>query len=120
MNKLSNEKAAQALHDSADILRAVVAERDEAISKLATVERRREAEKLASVMHAKGLHQDVDSDVLADSLEKAAEQGRLPIIQEAVDMMGSHNMNFAQINNDEVNQGGGSSSLENFVMGHVG
>jgi hypothetical protein len=119
MKKISNEKVAQVLHDASNALRAMAAERDAALLKLSSVQRRQEAEKLASTMHNKGLHLDVQFNDLSDSLEKAAEQGRLPIIQEAVGMMGN-NMNFVQLNNDEMRTGGTASDFERFVMGDVG
>ncbi len=118
MEKLSNKKIATVLRDAENALRAITHERDEALSKLAAHERRTTCEKLAYAMHNKGIHTDIDTDTLVNSLEKAAEQGRLPIIQEAVSMMGA-NMSFANLNNDTVVPGG-SSELERFIVGDVG
>jgi hypothetical protein len=118
MEKLSNQKIATVLRDAENALRVMAQERDEALSKLATVERHSLCEKLAQNMQKKGIHTDVDMDSLVGSLEKAAEQGRLPIIQEAVGMMGT-NMSFASLNNDGA-QHVGSSDFESFIMGDVG
>lgn len=120
MKKISNEKIAAVLRDSENALRAMASERDEALAKLSSVQKHNECEKLASAMHSKGINTDVDYNALVESLEKAAQQGRLPIIQEAVGMM-SGNMSFANLNNDEpAVSGAGGSQLESFILGDVG
>jgi hypothetical protein len=120
MQKISSDKVAEVLADASRALRTVAAERDAAVTKLAKMEQRADAEKVASSMHHKGHRLDTEFSSLADEMEKAAEQGRLPIIKEALDMM-APNMGFktASIRSDETTSGG-SSDLERFVMGDVG
>lgn len=119
MQKLSHKKVAQVLRDAGNVIRAVTVERDEALAKCAAMELRRECEKTAAVMHNKGIHTDVEYNDLVEGLEKSAAQGRLPIIQEALDMMGSQTMSFGHINTDE-RVGGGQHDLTRFIMGEVG
>jgi len=122
MEKLSNEKISQVLFDTQSVLKSVVSERDQAISKLARIERRMEAEKLANQMHSKGLELDTDLSSLTDHLEKEADQGRLPVIKQAVDMVGP-NMGFktAHLNHDASGEGGsGSTDFERYLVGDVG
>lgn len=120
MEKLSNEKIAQVLRDTGNVLRAVSQERDMLRDKLASYERRLEVEKLARVMIQKGLHSDEEYSVLCTSLEKSAASGELPIIHKAVDMIGSTNMGFANLNHDETTAGPGASQFEQFVVGSIG
>jgi len=121
MKKISSQKIAQVLNDAQTALRKVAEERDHALDKLASMERRREAEKLASVMHDKGIHLDVDHITLSDDLEKAAEEGRLPIIQQAVAMMAPNmGLKTASLNNDDSTIGGAQTDLERFIFGDVG
>ncbi len=121
MNKLSNEKVAQVLHDAGAALRVMAAERDSVTEKLAGMVRRRDAEKLAAAMHDKGINLDQQFTALADDLEKAADEGRLPVIQEAVGMV-APDMAFktASITTDEYQTGAGESDLVRFVLGDVG
>ncbi len=121
------QKEAQVLAVAAATLLKVAAERDTALARnaeldtqLDNVQKRLESEKLAAVMHEKGLNRDVEFPELVEQLEKAAHEGRLPVLQEAVKMaaadMGGH---IARINNDEVS-GSGSSDLEGYLLGSVG
>lgn len=122
MDKLSNDKISQVLFDTQQVLKSVVSERDQAISKLAKIERRIEAEKLAYQMHSKGLDLDTELPALADHLEKEADQGRLAVIKQAVDMVGP-NMGFktAHLNSDEAVAGeGGGTDFERYLVGDVG
>jgi len=119
MAELDKEKVAKVLADSAQALRSVTAERDKLAQANRLMERRFEAQKLASVMHEKGINRDVDTDTLVNDLEKAAEAGRLPAIQEAMDMM-APNMGFTgTLTNDDAH-GGGESAFESFIIGGVG
>lgn len=119
MPELSKEKVAKVLADAGVMLKSVAAERDKLASENAVLKRHFEAQKLASAMHAKGLSLDVEYDALVDNLEKAAEAGRLPVIQEAVEMVGP-NMGFmGTLTSDDV-AGGGSNALESFILGDVG
>lgn len=119
LEKMSSSKVAQVLHDAEQAIRLVAAERDAAIAKCASIERRRDAEKLAHVMHEKGLNLDKSAEQLADELEKAAEAGELPIIHKAVDMIGP-NMALATLSDDSTKTAGASSDLERFIFGGIG
>lgn len=120
-------KEAQVLTSARDVLLKVASERDnltrerDALKmKLAQVHTRLECEKVAAQMHEKGINTDQDFADLVDNLEKAAYEGRLPIIQEAVQMQAPNmGTKIASINNDETT-GQGSSQLEQYLVGSVG
>lgn len=120
MNKISSIKIAKVLVDTKNALLAVTDERDKLAAKCAAFERRAEAEKVASAMHAKGLHLDTDQDDLIADLEKAAEEGRLATIQEAVEMVGPNMGLTGTVTSDEEYRGGGSNAFESFLLGDVG
>lgn len=120
MPELDNEKVAKVLKDAGVMLKSVAEERDKLASKCALLERRFEAQKLASSMHAKGLNRDVEYDALVENLEKAAEDGRLPVIQEAVDMVGPNMGSIGSLSHDDHPVGGGSNPFESFILGDVG
>lgn len=121
MDKISSTKLAQVLHDAQEAIRSVTAERDAATQKLAQLERRRDAEKLAFDMHAKGVNLDKDFGDLADELEKSAEAGELPIIQRAVDMMAPNmGLSTATLNNDETKVASGGTDFERYIFGAIG
>jgi hypothetical protein len=120
-------KIAQVMADGSRALRAVGSERDklaaenrELKTKLSSIHMRLQCEKVAAEMHEKGLNTDMEFPELVDSLEKDAQAGKLPVIQEAVKMaapdMGHR---IAYINNDETS-GSGMSDLEKFLVGSVG
>jgi DNA anti-recombination protein RmuC len=128
MNDDTRQKVAQLLGDTSQALRQVTSERDDALhkaaaaeTKLATIERRLEAEKVAARMHQKGLELDTDLNDLADHLEKAAQEGKLGEIQRAVEMVGP-NMSIAKTAhvNDDQPAGGGNSDLVRYLVGSVG
>lgn len=119
MEKIATSKIAQVLHDAGLALRHVTAERDEAVAKLAAMQVRRDAEKLAQHMHDKGLELDKSAEQLADELEKAAEAGKLPIIHQAVDMIGPNmGLNTASLS-EEKTANAGASDFERFIFGGV-
>lgn len=118
MEKMSSTKVAQVLHDAQVAIRHVAAERDAALAKCASMERRRDAEKLAATMHEKGLNLDKSAEQLADELEKAAEQGDLPIITRAVDMIGP-NMGLATLSDDSTKTASAGSDFERYIFGGV-
>lgn len=120
MPELDKEKVAKVLADAGVMLKSVAAERDKLASENAFLKRHFEAKKLASAMHAKGLNIDVDYETLVGSLEKAAEDGRLPVIQEAVEMVGPNMGSIGTLTSDDVAAGGGTSAFENFILGDVG
>lgn len=120
-------KEAQVLTAARDALIKVASERDEVTRerdalkmKLAQVRTRLECEKVAAQMHEKGINTDQDFTDLVDDLEKAAYDGRLPIIKEAVKMQAPNmGTKIASINNDETSEVG-SSHLEQYLVGSVG
>jgi hypothetical protein len=119
MEKLSTAKVAQVLEDTQRALLELAKERDKYAAENAALKTRAEAEKLATVMHSKGCRLDVEHGELVSELEKAAEDGRLPVLQEAVDMV-APNMGLAgPITSDDV-PGGGTTSLEGYIIGNVG
>ena len=103
MRKLSNAEIAQVCYDTANALVSVTEERDTVIQKLATLTRQREAEKLAALMHTKGVNLDKSHEALSLDLEKEAESGNLPEIQRAVSMI-SPNMGIktASLSSDDA------------------
>lgn len=120
MEKISYSKIAQVLEDTKTALLSVTSERDKLASENASLKRHLEADKLASVMHAKGLRLNEGHDELVADLEKAAEEGRLPVIQEAVDMV-APNMGLSGIHmTDDVAPGAGGNPLESYILGSVG
>jgi hypothetical protein len=120
MPELDQEKVAKVISDASVMLKSVAGERDKLAAKVATYERHFEAQKVASAMHAKGLNRDVDFETLVSNLEKAAEDGRLPVIQEAVDMAGPNMGSIGTLSHDDVPVGGGTNPLESFILGDVG
>jgi hypothetical protein len=121
MEKISSTKVAQILHDAQDALRSVTAERDAAFNKVAQMERRRDAEKVAANMHSKGVNLDKSFGELSDDLEKSAEAGELPIIQRAVDMMAPNmGLNTATLNHDDTKVASGGTDLERYIFGAIG
>ena len=120
MDKLSTAKVAQVLADAQQVILSVTDERDKLASKLSELETRREAEKVAAALHEKGMRLDTEYGVLVQELEKAASDGRLPVIQEAVDMVAPNmGIRATSLTNDEVTAGGGSA-LESYLVGNVG
>jgi predicted transcriptional regulator len=119
MDKESATTYSQVLADAATAIRALTAERDKLASENETMKRRREAEKLASAMHDKSISLDVDRETLVDHLEKEAEQGNLPEIQRAVDMVAPNmGIKIAHVS-DETHHGVGASDFERWIMGDV-
>ena len=120
-------KEAQVLSAARDALVKLASERDAAVlrataveTKLASVRQRLECEKIAAQMHEKGINTDQDFVSLVDSLEKEASEGRLPIIEAAVQMQAPNmGTKLAYINNDETS-GMGMTQLEQFLVGSVG
>lgn len=120
-------KEAQVLAAARDALIKVASERDVAVErankldiKLASVRQRLECEKVAAQMHEKGINADQDFAELVDDLEKAAGEGRLPVIQEAVKMSAPQmGAKIASINNDETSVAG-EDQLTQYLVGSVG
>lgn len=121
MNKISNAQMAEVLSDAATTLRAQQAYIGELEEKLASKETRERVEKLASAMHQKGLELDVTVSDLADCLEKAAEQQKLDVIEEAVNLTGPDmGSKLASLTHDVTGGSSGSTDLERYIVGHAG
>lgn len=121
MKKLSNEQISQVLSEAPGVIRALVGENDTLRAKVAHMERRDNAEKLAGTMHAKGIDLDVSATDLADRLEKAAEQGKFETIREAVDMVGPDmGSKMASLSNTDGQHAAVGTDLERFIVGGVG
>jgi len=110
--------------DAGHTLQKVSSERDklaeenvELREKNAALVRRMEAEKVAAEMHDKNIHTEVPFDLLAEQLEKEAEQGNLPVIQKALHMTGPDMLKSASLSDGS---GAGASELEQFILGTVG
>jgi hypothetical protein len=116
MKKISRAEIGEVLREAAGLLRALAEENEALTVKVASLERREQVEKLAHVMHAKGYHTDVPVDDLADSLEKAAERGELPVIEQAMDLVGKR-VPLGELTEENVPSG---SAFERFLHGDVG
>lgn len=120
MNKISNQKVAQVLSDVPGTLRKLAERNKELEEKVAHYELRTRVEKLASEMHRKNIHSDVALEDLADNLEKAASEGKLDAIEQAVGMVAPDmGHKLAQLTSDERGTSS-SSDLERFIVGGVG
>ncbi len=123
MNKLSSDQLQQVLESVPGTIRSLASERDywrkEAQSRMT----REAAEKVAHAMHEKGINVDVSIGSLVETLEKAAAQGKLEKIADAVDMVGPDmGQKIATLTGDDSTASSGMSSneLERFLMGGVG
>ena len=119
MDKKAAAKYAEVMKDAHRTIRSLTAERDSLKEKVASMERRIECEKLASAMHEKGIDTDVDFQALTTRLEKEAQQGKLAEIRRAVDLVGPTMLAKTASLVDYPAQGG-SSDLENYLLGHLG
>lgn len=115
---MQGKKVQELLKESAGTIRLLVEERDSALAKLAAYVRREEAAKVAHAMHDKGIRTDTPVALLTVELEKAAEQGKLSTIREAVELVGPDMGKVAHLSDERVSAGG--SSLERFLTGSVG
>jgi hypothetical protein len=117
LEKVGQDKVAEALKEAAQVLRTVVEERDTALSKLAQIELRGRCEKLASNMQSKGVSSE-PFDYVVSNLEKMAAQGKLDEMERAVNLvgpdMGQKLGHAAHLNSDQAQ--GGSSLLETFLL----
>jgi len=121
-----NTKEAEFCKGAAALLRQVGGERDELLEKNASLtqkvaryERRTHAEKVAAQMHQKGINTDIEFPTLVTDLEKAAEEGRLPVIEEAVSMT-CEDMGLKTASIRETPTGAGEDPLTSFLLGSVG
>lgn len=112
--KVSKTKVAQILKEAGEQLVAVTAERDELRTKLAAFEQRKQVEKLASDMHAKGITTE-PTEHLIESLEKKAQAGQLGALRDAVDMVAPDMWQKMANTATDERSAGGSSDLENYL-----
>lgn len=120
--KISGAQMAEVFRDAATTLRSQSAYIHDLETKLASRDQRDRVTKLASEMHRKGINLDVDAGALADSLEKAAEAGKLEAIEVGVDLVGPDmGQKLASLTNDD---GPGASSaasdLKRYIVGTAG
>lgn len=123
MLKISNAKIAEVLSEAASQLRTITAERDALSAKLAHIERRSEATKVAQAMQDKGLTSE-PIDHLVENLEKMAADGKLQNLADAVDLVGPDMWSkVAQTTNDiprGLSMGSGMNDLERYLSGELG
>lgn len=117
MEKLSMEKVSGLAKEAATQLRLVTAERDDLREKLARLERRQECEKIASIMHAKGVSSE-SMESLVETLEKKAEAGQLESVKTALDMVGPDMWSklASQSSDEDKNHSGDKSGFESVIM----
>lgn len=120
------QKTAQVLADASQTLRTLQSERDFFMQKYAeehalngAIQVRLEAEKLAAEAHEGGYYSDKSFSDLVDYFEKAAQEGRLPIIKEAMQAQPPSMGTQFEISNDE-SRSSGVSELEQYLVGNVG
>ena len=111
----ASEKVATVLRDAARALRQVTRERDVLAEKMAHVERRQEAIKVAEAMQAKGVNADRAHDDLVAELEKAAQEGRLGTIREAIELVGPDMTRSVSLDDRDHSTTG--NALEQYLMG---
>jgi hypothetical protein len=123
MEKLSSNQLQQVLGSVPSTLRKLAAERDYWKKEAQTHMTRDAAEKVAHAMHDKGIDTDVPFATLVESLEKAAAQGKLEKIADAVEMIGPDmGQKIAHLTGDDstASSGAVSNDFERFLMGGVG
>jgi len=121
--KISSAEMSQVLFAAGDALRKQASYIESLESRLGRLQRRDEAEKLAYVMHSKGIDTDVPIEQLTERLEKLAEQDirKFYNFQDAVELVGPDmGTKLAQLNNSEERSGIGGSDLERWLVGQVG
>lgn len=117
MNKISQDQVNEVLAAVPGTLRKLAAERDfwkgEAISRM----HHEEATKVASEMHSKGINTEVEFPELVADLEKAASEGKLASIAQAVSFVGPDmSAKIASLTDRSGSGGDGMNKLEQFIM----
>lgn len=121
MEKISKEQQAEVLRDAAATIRKLASENKEKGDKIAAMELRERTVKVAASMHQKGINTDASQEDLVDHLEKAAKDGRLEVIEQAIDLVGPDmGAKIAQVRTDDAGTGSGSSDFERYLVGGVG
>ena len=121
--KISSVEVAQVLGAASETLRKQASQIEMLEGEVAKMQRRDHAEKLAQVMHHKGIDTDVPVEQLAERLEKLAEQDskKFNNYQDAVELVGPDmGTKIAQLDNAEERSGIGGSDLERWLVGQIG
>lgn len=124
--KISAAQALQVYEEVPRVLRALVSERDEALSKLASAnkkiaeyERRDRIEKIARSMEEKALDVGTSFDEKVERIEKAASAGKsLDVIEEAVNMT-APTKGLGGLGG-ELEVGNGENELTSYLLGQLG
>lgn len=122
MDKESMDRSALVMQKTAELLHAVPAileERDQLRVKVAKLEQRAYAEKVARKMHEKGIDSDMPLPELVDECVKRAEAGKLTQWEEYVDKTAS-DMSIRSVKVDdreEVPSGEGMDSFTRYLVG---
>lgn len=123
--KISAAQALQVYEEVPRVLRALVAERDEVLSKLASAnkkiaefEKRDRIEKIARSMEDKNLDVGSSFDEKIERIEKAASAGKsLDVIEEAVNMTAPQRSLGGL--GGELETGNGESALTSYLLGQL-
>ncbi len=123
MHKLSAEKIAAVLMEVPGTLRALAQDRDgwrtealEAKAELAKIAKRNRIVKIASEMETKGLDSSHSMQERLSMLEKKASEGRLDVIEEAINMSPVSRPLGEIIENMP---GQAKSDLESYILGEL-
>jgi len=116
MQKISSQKIAQVVKSAKEAIVSLAAERNKLASEVAELRRLRDVEKLASDMHERGARMDVTHPELVDELLKAANDGRLDVIKEALDLYPTLGYTD-RISDSNSNTG---DNFTNYLLGNVG
>lgn len=118
--KISNAQVSEVLADVPGVIRKLASENKDLKEKVASFELRERTSKLASQMHSKNIHTDVSHDDLVTHLEKQASEGKLDVIEQALEYAAPDMGNkLAQLSTDERGTAS-SSDFERFLVGGVG
>ena len=119
--KISSAEVRQVMGAAAETLRKQASYIENLESEIGRVRRHESAEKLAQVMHHKGIDSDVPMEQLTERLEKLAEDGKFENYRDAVELVGPDmGTKIAHLDNSEERNPVGSSDFERFLVGQVG
>jgi hypothetical protein len=117
MEKLSNEQVAELLSDASQTIREQNTELQALREKVAGMELKERAEKIASSLHEKGSRLDTPREELVAELEKEAAAGHLDAIEKAVELIGPDMWKHARAGNPNSDAGGGTGSpFETYIL----
>jgi hypothetical protein len=120
--KISAAQAAQVYSEVPGVLRALATERDELLTKNASLQseleefkKRDRIEKIARSMHEKGIDPDSSVEEKSERIKEAADKGKsLDVLEEAIEMT-APNGELAKL--AEEQPGNGASQLEAYLVG---